>query len=185
MRACICIERYNVRTFRRGMCASLRAVEGFLISALVNLSLQSVRQRRASCAPLTVSACFFFRLLGRRLPPTTIRPPSTTSETACSACASFIYRVPASICCCALLQHVRCIASRCIAPPSRFLTFAAAVASANPRGINETRSSFLSRLESRSSARARARACIAIAIVSRLSRLREKRAQRSRQVCAR
>lgn len=39
----------------RPSCAP-RAVEGFLISALVNLSLQSVRQRRASRAPLTVSA---------------------------------------------------------------------------------------------------------------------------------
>jgi len=53
-RAGVCARR-NATRASRPSCA-LRAVEGFLISALVNLSLQSVRQRRASCAPLTVSA---------------------------------------------------------------------------------------------------------------------------------
>lgn len=52
----VCVERYTFK--RRGLYA-LRTVEGFLISALVNLSLQSVRQRRASCAPLSVSVLLF------------------------------------------------------------------------------------------------------------------------------
>lgn len=53
IRVCVCV---CVRM--RG--ALRERVEGFLISALVNLSLQSVRQRRVSRASLTVSALLFY-----------------------------------------------------------------------------------------------------------------------------
>lgn len=47
------------RTHLGGDLCFKRRVEGFLIAALVNLSLQSVRQRRASRALLTVSVLPF------------------------------------------------------------------------------------------------------------------------------
>lgn len=52
---CVCV---CVCVCMRG--ALRERVEGFLISALVNLSLQSVRQRRVSRASLTVSALLFY-----------------------------------------------------------------------------------------------------------------------------